>query len=245
MTCESLFSRMGFQCHLRSAGVYRVFTPMSFSDGEPIGLYFEEQGNSVRVSDNADTLFHLRSLGLDVGDRKRWGGVRNIVSRFGISLEQNGEVTGLARSGAAAGLVSRYIGAMLAIADLERELTGITPELSEYIDEVEGYLRLLKPMEKLVRSPQVTGHSGRAHVFHFRLGKEFVDAARPHSGRTGSILRKSADIQNTDAPSSVLVVMDDREDPERARTESDILSTLVKVIPFSTLAANFSAATRQ
>lgn len=131
---------------------------------------------------------------------------------------------------------------MLAIADLERELIGITPEVSEYIDEVETHLRLWRPTDEFVRGISVTGHSGRSHKFHFRLGIDLIDAARPRSQGTGAILRKAADTQNSANPYSVLVIMDDREDSERAKAETDILSTLVKVLPFSRLAGNLSGA---
>jgi len=229
---------MGFECRERSAGVYRVFTPLSFCDGEPIGLYFVQKGDTVHVSDNANTLFHLRGVGMDVSDRKKWRGIRQIVENFGIELKASGEVTAFASTTNAADLVSRYLAAMLSIADLERETLGITVEVSTYIDEVEEHLRFWKPTVNLLVSPTVTGHSGRVHSFHFQFGDELIEAARPHSGRTGSILRKAADIQNSANPISVMVVMDDREDPERARAESDILSTMVKVLPFSRLASN-------
>src|SRR5271156_5112240 len=95
VACEALFSRMGFECKERSSGVYRIFTPFSFSDGEAINMYFIEEGTTVRVSDNADTLFHLRSVGLDVGDRKKWNGVSRIASSFGVKLEESGEILGI------------------------------------------------------------------------------------------------------------------------------------------------------
>lgn len=127
MTCEALFRRMGFECHERSAGVYRVFTPLSFADGEPIGFYLDETGNIVRLSDNADTLFHFRSVGFDVSDRKKWQSISRIINSFGMSLHHSGEVIGISMASAASGLVSRYLGAMLAIADLERDMMNVTP----------------------------------------------------------------------------------------------------------------------
>lgn len=242
MTCDALFEKLGFECRKRSEGVYRVSTPLSFSDGEPIALYLKDNGVSVFISDNANTLFHMRAIGLDLGDRKKWRGVDQIVKTFGMTLEHSGEVTGFAKSNAAAGLVSRYLGAMLAIADLEREMIGITQEVSEYIDEVEGHLRLWRPGDEFARGVKAKGHSGREHSFHFKLGADLIDAARPRSQSTGAILRKAADIQNSASTFSVLVVMDDRDDPERASAETDILSTLVKVLPFSRLAGNLSGA---
>lgn len=101
MTCEALFNRMGFECRELSPGVFRVFTPLSLSDGEPISLYLVESGNTVRVSDNGNTLFHMRGIGLDVDDRKKWRGVTNILASFKLNLESTGEVTGLTISGSA------------------------------------------------------------------------------------------------------------------------------------------------
>jgi hypothetical protein len=246
VTCEALFARMGFECRQRSAGVYRVFTPLTFADGEPIGLYFQEDGTTVRVSDNANTLFHLRGRGIDLDSRKKWKGLTQIVSSFGMKLEESGEVTGLEMADGAAGLVARYLGAMLAIADFERDKIGLGPELSEYIDEVETHLRLWKPTEKLERGVYVTGHSGRVHEFHFKLAEDLIEAARPQSRRTGSILRKAVDVQNSSTPAKkIIVVIDDREDEEQARVEADILGTIANVLPFSRLARSLSGATGQ
>lgn len=237
MTCEGLFSKMGFSCLDRGDGLYLVETPLSFPDGEPISLYFQQRGGSVIISDNADTIFHLHSSGMDLSDRKKWRGLHQIVSSFGMTLRESGEVSGDALAAGAGDLVARYIGAMLAVADLEREHFGISEELSKFLDEVEDRLRALRPQMELVRRVVTTGHSGRRHFFDFRFGDDFIDAARPHSIRTGSILRKAADIQNTENPARVMVIMDDREDPDRAKAETDILSTLVTVLPFTQLEA--------
>lgn len=240
MSCEKLFKQMGFECQPRDGGTYFVSTPLCFADGEPISMYFSERGNSVLVSDNANTIFHLNSVGMDVSDRKKWRSIRQTVSSFGLTLNDSGEVTGDALLKGAHHLVSRYLGAMLAIADYEREHSGISDELAQFLDEVEFHLKAWKPNEQLTRNPQITGHSSRSHFFHFQFGKELIDAAKPHSIRTGSILRKAADLQNASIPLQVMVVMDDREDPERAAIETDILSTLVKVLPFTRLSKNLS-----
>lgn len=240
MSCEELFGRMGFSCSKRGNNTYRIDTPISFPNGEPISLYFIDRGNSVLVSDNADTLFHLSSVGMDLSDRKKWRGVSQIANTFGIKLENTGAVTGLALASGAHDLVARFIGAMLAIAEMEREYVGLTDEMALFIDEVEMHLRVWKPNESIERYPQIKGHSGRVHTFHFHFGNELIEAAKPHSNKTGSILRKAADIQNAAIPLGIMIVMDDREDPERAKAETDILSTLVKVLPFSRLSKNLS-----
>ncbi len=240
MICDTLFRRMGFHWRQRADGTYRVFTPFTFEGGEPIGLYLSEGEAIARISDNADTIFHLRGIGLDVGDRRKWKWVASVVETFKMRLERTGEIVGEAPVGTIHSLVSNYIGAMLALTEMERDTLNVAPEPESYVDEVAGYLSLWRPNEEIVRSVLAKGHSGRDHFFHFKLGDEFIDAAKPHSSRTGSILRKAADIQNSQNARPILVIMDDREDADRASAESDILSTLVSVLPMSRLVGNLS-----
>jgi hypothetical protein len=82
---------------------------------------------------------------------------------------------------------------MLKVGSLEREQLGITPELDQYLEEVEMQLRAWKPKAPLTRSPVRVGASGRPHTFSFEFDSKLVEAARPHSNRTGWILRKVAD----------------------------------------------------
>ena len=205
-------------------------------------MYVFHSNNSVRVSDNANTLMHYRSVGLDVSDRRSWKGIENVVSEFGMELKKSGEITGTSLIASAASLVARYISAMVKISDMEREAIGVSDEVESFVQEVETYLRLWRPDDELSLTPSVRGHSGRDHSFNFRLGKEFIDATRPHHGKTGAVLRKAADIQNAAAPPPIMVVMDDREETERARIETGILSTLIKVLPFTRLSNNLSGA---
>ena len=242
MICDTLFNRMGFHWRLRDDGTYRVFTPFTFEGGEPIGLYLSEGGSIARISDNADTIFHLRGIGLDVGDRRKWRWIASVVEAFKMRVERSGEIVGEAPVGATHSLVSNYIGAMLALVEMERDALNVNEESENYVDEVAGYLGLWRPSDKFLRNVLVSGHSGREHLFHFQLGEELIDAAKPHSSRTGSILRKAADIHNSSRARPILVVMDDREDPDRASAESDILSTLVSVLPMSRLVENLSGA---
>lgn len=240
MICDTLFKRMGFHWRQRSDGTYRVFTPFNFEGGEPIGLYLSEGNSIARVSDNANTIFHLRGIGLDVSDRRRWKWIASVVETFNMRLERTGEIVAEGSIESTSALISNYIGAMLALADAERDALYVAPESESYVDEVAGYLGLWRPNDRMVRSVLAKGHSGRDHLFHFKLGEELIDAAKPHSSRTGAILRKAADVQNSQSSASILVVMDDREDPERASAESDILSTLVSVLPMSRLVGNLS-----
>lgn len=236
-TCEGLMNRLGFDCYVVSAQTIGVSTPFTFSDGEPIGFYLDETATIVRVSDNADTLAHFATIGFDISDRKRWRGIKQTVEAFGLQLLDTGEIVGSGPSANEQDLVTRYMGAMLAVVDWEREYLGLSEELEGFIQEVELYLRAWKPNAELNHYPSVAGHSGRLHTFHFEFERQLMDAARPHGIRTGSILRKAADVINTGDKRKIVVVMDDRQDVERAKVETDILSTMVSVLPFTRLAA--------
>lgn len=237
-TCEGLIKRVGFDCRVIGNQTLSISTPFTFADGEPIAFYLDDTGVSVRVSDNSDTLAHFAAIGYDISDRKKWRSIKQTVEAFGLSMLETGEIVCTDAKQMEDSLITRYISAMLAVADFEREYLGLPEELEQFIQEVEMYLRAWKPHAKLEHYPIVAGHSGRTHTFHFEFEKQLMDAARPHGIRTGSILRKAADVINTGDKRKIVVVMDDREDLERAKVETDILSTMVSVMPFSRLVAN-------
>lgn len=234
MNCDDLLQRLGFECRVVKNNTVAVGTPFAFADGEPIGFYLHDAGDSVVISDNADTLAHLAGVGMDVADKRTWRGVKQSADDYGFELRDNGEISGKASKTHETSLITRYISAILSIVEQEKELLGLTEEQSQYISEVEMYLRATTKTP-LAILPSVKGHSGRTHQFHFQRDGELVEAARPHGGRTGSVLRKSLDVLNSGTVKNILVVMDDREDPERAKVETDILSTSVSVLAFTRL----------
>lgn len=234
-SCEGLMKRLGFDCRLVGKRTISVSTPFSFADGEPICFYLDDSSTEVRITDNSDTLAHFASIGFDITDRKKWKSVKQLVETFGLALTEAGEIVGAERKAREHGLINRYISAMLAIADWEREYLGLPEELEQFVQEVEMYLKAWKPQATLQIGPAVQGHSGRVHTFHFEQEAKLIDAARPHGIRTGSILRKAADVINAGDKRKVLVVIDDREDIERAKVEADILSSLISVMPFTRL----------
>lgn len=244
-TCDSLLTRLGFSCRLVGDETIDVSTPFAFADGEPIGFYLEEKGLNVHLNDNANTLAHLGAIGYDISDRKKWRSVKLAVEAFGFEMSDYGQILGNSPIKAQHLLVTRYISAMMAVVDWEREYLGLSEDVDQFVQEVEMYLRAWKPDARLDYFPMVTGHSGRMHRFHFDFDGSLIDAARPHGTRTGSILRKAADVINTGEQRKILVIMDDRGDLERAKIETDILSTMVSVMPFTRLIANVSGGAAQ
>jgi len=243
MNCDGLLQRLGFECRMVKNSVIAVGTPFAFADGEPIGFYLYDAGDAISISDNADTLAHLAGVGMDISDKRTWRGIKQATDDHGLELRDTGEIAGKAAKNGETYLITRYMSAILSIVGQERELLGLTDEQSQYVSEVEMYLRAITKTP-LILLPRVKGHSGNSHEFHFQRDGELVEAARPHGGRTGSILRKSLDVLNAGNVKSILVVMDDREDPERAKVETDILATSVSVLAFTRLVQQAGAANR-
>lgn len=236
MNCAGLLERLGYECRVIAGGdAIVVATPFLFADGEPICFYLEETRETIHITDNADTLMHLAGIGWDIRKKRTWTSVRQAASDFGLQLLDTGEIIGKSTKENQQTIITGYISALLAIVDLEREFLGLTEEQSQYIAEVEMYLRAWKPNAPFNLLPALEGHSGRSHKFHFEFDGALVEAARPHGARTGSIVRKALDIRNIGDKHNILVIMDDRDDPERAKAETDILTTLVSVMPFSQL----------
>lgn len=238
MSCDNLIQRLGFDCRPLTESVVSVATPFSFADGEAIGFYLEERPSEIVVSDNGDTLFHLRGVGLDLSDRRRWKPFRQIAECHGFELLDSGEIRAAAEPLSSSQLVARYVATMLSIAALEREQLGLPEEIDQFIQEVEFYLHAWRPDAELSHSPSVKGMSGRLHRFDFQFDGTLIDAARPHSNKTGAILRKAADLSLAGLKTPIMIVMDDRDDTERVKVETDILSSMVSVLALSQLIRN-------
>lgn len=238
MSCENLIEHLGFECRQIDSSVISVSTSFSFADGEIINFYIQDKREEVVVTDNGDTLFHLRGVGLDLSDRRRWRPYRQIVAAHGFELEDSGVIIGKSSTNQVSQLVANYISAMLDIVNLEHEQLGIPEEIDHFIEEVEFYLRAWKPSGNIVRLPVLTGMSGKSHTFHFELDGTLIDAAKPNSNKTGALLRKLTDISLAGLNRSSIVVMDDREDPERAEIETKILTSMTAVLSFGQLIRN-------
>lgn len=234
-TCEGLMKRLGFDCRLVGDTTIGVSTPFSFIDGQPIGFYISESNLEIRITDNSDTLAHFAAIGYDITDRKKWKGIKQLVETFGFQMLDTGEIIGSAPVAEQHWLVMKYLSAMLAVVDFEREYIGVPEELEQFVQEVEMYLRAWKPNTPPMPYPVLQGHSGRIYKFHFEQDGKLIDAVRPHGSRTGSLLRKAADVLHAGEKKEILIVMDDRELKEAAIIESDILSTMISVMPFSRL----------
>ena len=222
-----------------------VGLPFLYSDGEPVPLYVESEGDRVRFFDNGETLFHMAAIGLDVSDRRRWRPFQSIAAKCGISLKDDGEFETWERLGNAPTGFARFFSAMLAAAEWERENVGLPADAHWLIDEAEFYLHAWKPKARLDKAVSLNGFTGRPYEFDFRLDDELIDVIPASATATGGELRKLLDIRRVsgNADTKIRVVIDDRREPARAENEGKIISSLATTWSMTRLIASVGGAT--
>lgn len=236
--CTWLRQNLAYDCRpvrtVNGDAACEIGTPFSFADGTAIVFYIVDQGTHALLSDNGDTLAHLRSVGLD--PFKREAAIRSMLQPFGIALESNGEIRALGPKDTTAHIVAAYISGLLAVATQERAWLCVPESVNDLADQVEHYLRLWRPADKLVRHPRLIGISRHEHTFDFMLGSELVDVISPSHQATGGLMRKVGDILSAaDSPPRIRVIIDDRLNFERAETERQIIGSMACAMLFSRL----------
>lgn len=248
MNCAWLQHLIEYDCHpcasLHGEPALDVRTPFTWADGEPIGFFVVDQGDTILISDNADTLFHFRGMGMLTGGRRQWQAIRHLAELRGAAMSDQGEIFSVGAKGKAAGLIADFIAGLLAISDYERDNAGALESTTLFADEVEGWLRAWKPQEALTKGVVLRGLSKREHTFDFRLGDRVIAAVQPNPAAIGGLMRKVGDaLGGPDADGvELLAVIDDRAAPEKAEEETRIVSSLMKAVPLSKLISAVSRA---
>lgn len=240
LDCAWLRQNLAYDCRpvrtVNGEPALEIGTPFSFADGEAIVFYLVEQGSHALVSDNGDTLSHLSSVGLDPFSGRRAAKIRTILAPFGLALESNGEIRAIGLASEGEHIIAKYISGLLALANEERQWLGVPESVNNFADEVEHFLRLWKPEELIVRSPRVKGISRHEYSFDFLWAGELVDVVTPSHQATGGLMRKLGDVLSAPGERpSIRVVIDDRQDFERAQTEKQIIGSMASAMLFSSL----------
>jgi hypothetical protein len=239
MNCDWLKAASAFNCvpvrGLHNESGIEIGTPFSYADGTAIVLYAMDEGDRILLSDNGDMLAHLEASGIQAG--RRIGTLRERVTRFGLTLTDKGDVRALVPAEQGPHLLATAISAMLSVAEWEREQFGLNEQTQNLADEAEILLREWKPGASLERRPKIKGQSKREHTFAFLLADEFIDVISPNHTATGATMRKAGDVKNSPylAGREIRVIIDDRQDPDRANVERQILGSMVKAMTLTRL----------
>ncbi|MCL4664463.1 DUF1828 domain-containing protein [Burkholderia multivorans] len=238
--CAWLHKRLAYDCRavktVNGERAFEIGTPFSFADGSAITFYVVEQGTHSLISDNGDTLFHLSSTGIDPFHGRRLSAIRSLLAQHGMTVEATGEIRAIGQIENTSALVAAYITGMLALIEQERAWAGIPESVNNLADEVEHYLRILKPDQPITRNPKVKGISNHEYVFQFMWGDELVDVLSPSPQATGGLMRKLGDVLSAPGESpKIRVVIDDRGDLMKAETEKQIIGSMASAMLYSSL----------
>lgn len=241
--CEWAKSLTRYDCNsikaLDGAPCLEIGTPFSLPDGSAINLYITEtQHGHIKISDNADTLFQLGGMGLDVWHPSRMAALRTLLGRHNVQIGTQGDAHTFSPPRHASSAFALTITALLAVSAWAGEQLGdIGPAVVDIVAELEPYVIRRNPEAIFKRMPLVKGASNSEHQFDIQHGMDLVDIIRPNPNATGSAMRKAGDVQNGPFAEHLmpLIIVDDRTDPERAMNEIGILASITRAMPASRL----------
>lgn len=229
--CQTLRALDGGPC-------LEIGTPFSLPDGSAINLYLTHAAEGmVKISDNADTMFQLGGMGLDVWNAARRSAVRDLMGRHRMGMGEQGDLFLIAKEAQAANGFATAITGLLALTAWAREHLAATPKILDIFAEIEPWIiaRDASAIHKL--NPKVKGASGTDYSFDVQHGKDLIDVIGADARSTGAAMRKAGDVQNGPYANelSPLVVVYDLIDSEKAMQEIAILGSVTRAIPASRL----------
>lgn len=240
--CEWAKSLTRYDCHALSAvgggSCLEIGTPFSLPDGSAINLYITHtQQGQIRVSDNADTLFQLGGMGIDVWQSARTTALRSMLARSKMQLGSSGDAYIISQPQHAANAFALAITGLLSVSAWASDQLGDTAPVVDIVAELEPYIIARNPSALFKRHPRIKGASNSVHQFDFQHGSDLIDIIGANPNATGSAMRKAGDIQNGPFSEHLmpLIVVDDRVDPDRAMNEIGILGSVTRAMPVSRL----------
>ena len=143
-------------------GYTLISTPFLDPHNDELQIFLEQQGESLKLSDDGYTLSDLRASGLEINTPKRDAHVRQILNGFGVRQEGD-ELVVTATASDFPKKKHSLIQAMLAIHDLS--VMGQAQVLQFFEEDVARFLQ--EKQVPVVRNIKLPGRSGFDHLFNF------------------------------------------------------------------------------
>lgn len=239
MICDKIQDILGLTCFpLNDEGsLAMISTPFTFEDGDGVPVYIEKVPGHVRFFDDGGVVMHFlgRGLTLDSGRKTRF--LKTIAQHNGATFNEDGELEVWAPEAQANMAFAKYMATVLGLVSWEREQQGTSTDISFFIEEVAMCLKAWKPADELVEGPEFTGISGHAYRFDFQQGSDIVIAISPHPLSVSAALKKMVDVISApfNQNISLTVVLDDRAQPDQAKSEGAVLGAVAGVLMMSKL----------
>lgn len=234
--CRDLATKLGFRCHQVTDGLLNISTPYAFSDGEVVNFLLRDVGGTIIITDNCDFIAHFMSLGMDLSDKRKWIGIKNIVSNYNFNLTERGEIQAITTMAKLADRFNAFSAIVHDLTKWEIERLTISEEISDLVDQIEYHIRRRNEGIGIERGYRATGATGHKYIFDMKVDDTLIEGIEPNGHATGAALRKVLDVERGAEDLGVVLVMDDRANIEAAKDEAMILSSVCSVITFSTLA---------
>jgi hypothetical protein len=240
--CDWAKSLTSYECHqvkgLDGSACLEIGTPFSMPDGAAVNLYLVPMANGwVKISDNADTVFQLSAIGLDVWNPSKQTAIRKILSRHGMAMDDNCSIYSLSPMTEAALHFAKAITALLAVSEWASHQLEAKPIEHNIFAEIEPYIIARNPSAEHRRNVKIKGASSVEHTFNLQHGTDLIDVITAHPNATGAAMRKAGDVQNGGFANglSPLIIVDDRKDVEHATSEIGILGSITRAMSVSRL----------
>jgi hypothetical protein len=251
MDCTQLFNSIGFRCRILPAvdgkPIHCITTPFRYFDGDGVHLYAENLGRFMRFFDSGDTMFHLYGSGIKFRSKRSIKPLQKLVTSAGAEMSDDGEISALVPLEDGQDGFRRAMAAVLSVTHWEADNAGFSSDIVNLAAEVEIYLREWKLGHEVLIDQPLVGISGRPHKFAFMIDGELIDVVSSVPQSTAAEVRRLADVRGIRSQSDVpiLVVIDDRPNPVRAKQEAMILSRFADVMLLTALQEKVRAGASQ
>lgn len=234
MICQNIATLLGLACHplVEDGSIALIETPFRFADGDSVPVYVEHLGNGVRFFDDGGIYMHFKGRGLPMKNANQLKFLKQATESNGTVFSDEGVIEVFAPEAKASTAFASYIKSVTALIQWEKEHINLDHDTEIFVEEVAQCLRAWKRVSQLERAPRLVGITGRAYTLDFELDDQVVVAVTAHHQSVSAALHKLVDIRALPGNRSlnVLIVIDDRTDPEAARRESKILSSVGDVM---------------
>lgn len=215
--------------------VFEVDTPFLLADEYSLSIFVEQVGNHIHIFDEGCTLFDLRGFGIRLDDRKMKS-LTSLLGRYELGLDGT-SIEAFSPISQAPVLFSRYIAAMMGIDDWIRTNLRVKPSRMNLVNEAKTYFQTWTGNNQVIDKPKVRGKGKKVFEFDFFIEDLYVDSIFPEHNSTASFMHKVAFAKLTNEISTMAVI-DDSTDPEKAKGEVEVVSTVSYAISLSTLKLN-------
>ena len=241
MNCTHITEAFGLACTHINSGLVYLESPISLSfDGTLIGAYVQDIGQGrVRITDNADTLFHAMTMGVSPNANKA-AKLAAIAADCHIALSESGELHASCAEKDVPYYMARFIEAA---SQISQACDAWRPApISKFEKIVSKALRAGFP-KRVKGDYEVQGASGHNLKFQFALDVESgnpqiiqtVSAQddKPHWLSVYSTLGKMVDLKNA-APQARRLVILESANPQDVGKAASALAESASVLVFKT-----------